>query len=1475
MNILKTGLGARFTSSDATMTARNVSVPMVRGNSIFRSRLARLLVAIAGVGLWIGYSPTAQAACFEEGGVEYCRAPVMLTDWRVSACDNQAPYAAAFVAWCHARGGTWQGIDATPDCTGTVPITESNLRSIVKLFWIHRSNNATCEVSTDSGWGQTVTSGQCSTGPPVFRNQLLIGDNRVLTPTAGCFPSVIAQKSRSFQCPKDYSSQMLPTGEEVCKRVIECCSTGSGGSTPNPITHGSGIKTLAETDYRAAGGNLSFTRYYSSTYFFAPRAAAGNETADMGGNWRHNFAKRIYPVTGSSYVSAAMTMPSGEVQYFDSAGNEVVNYGSAKSRLITTAQGYQLRKRDDSTEYYDLSGRLLNIQFINGLTQTLTYSDGTDGVVSGQGGYLIDSTGNATMMANPSVIPAGLLLRVVDSYGRELRFDYENLQARLARVTLPGGGTLQYSYDTNRNLTRITHADGAQRTYIYNESSNTAGTNLPNALTGVLDENNVRSISYFYNSSGQAIREVTPAVGTNTNEYQLSYNNATLTTTVTDPLGAVRTYTFQKDNHSLLKLVNQTQPAAGGSGVVSAATTYDASGNVASRTDFNGNVTTYITDSVTNLETSRTEAYGTPKARTITTQWHTTFRQPLLITEPNRTTAFTYDTSGNVLTRTITDAVTSATRTWTYTYNSFGQVLTVNGPRTDVTDVTTYTYYSCSTGYRCGQLETITDAKSHVTTYLTYNAHGQPLTISDPNSVVTTFVYDTRQRVTSRTVGTETTSFTYYPTGQIQRVTMPDSSYMQYTYDGAHRLTTLTDNEGNRIQYTLDAAGNRTNENVYDPSNALAQTRSRVFDVLGRLSQEIGAANQITTYGYDNNGNVLSVVDAQNRLSTNGYDPLNRLATVTDPLSGVTQYGYDANDNLTSVTDPRLLTTSYAYNGFGDQTQLTSPDTGVTTYVPDSTGNVAQSTDARSKTATYTRDALNRVTHVTYSDQVLQYTYDQGVNGKGRLTQVTEGSGTAQWSYDTQGRVLTKQQVTGPRTFNVGYGYNTVGQLTTVTTPSGQAIGYGYTNGRVTSITVNGLSVLNNVLYAPFGPTRGWQWGNGTFAVREYDTDGRLTLLDSAGASTYTFNPDGTIASRTDDAPVVPTLPGGLTSLAVSTASNRITSTTGTLSRSYGYDLAGNTTGDGARTFTYNDAGRMASATSAGVTTAYLYNALGQRVRKSNTGSTTYFVYDEAGHLLGEYDASGARIQEIVWLGDIPVASIRTNAAGTGVSFFYIHTDHLNAPTKLTSKDTNAIVWRWDHDPFGNGTANQDPDGNGQAVVFNLRFSGQYADSETGLLYNMERYYDPQSGRYVTSDPIGLDGGINTYAYVDSNPISYVDPMGLTKTDKWYGFNNREFQRWFHRCYKQAGDPDADKETMADAYAEWVSRGSPTGGKCDNTPPPPPVPAAQACGDECQDKVATVVVAGGTAYVIYRCARMLPSLFPALWPTIPANLAIP
>jgi RHS repeat-associated protein len=179
----------------------------------------------------------------------------------------------------------------------------------------------------------------------------------------------------------------------------------------------------------------------------------------------------------------------------------------------------------------------------------------------------------------------------------------------------------------------------------------------------------------------------------------------------------------------------------------------------------------------------------------------------------------------------------------------------------------------------------------------------------------------------------------------------------------------------------------------------------------------------------------------------------------------------------------------------------------------------------------------------------------------------------------------------------------------------------------------------------------------------------------------------------------------------------------------------------------------MSSAAVSGGTTNYVYNALGQLIEKSGYEGTTILVYDEAGLLLGEYSSTGALIQETVWMGDLPVATLRPN--GSSITVYYVHADHLGTPRKITNPSSNTVVWRWDPDTFGTASPSI------TTISYNLRFPGQYYLPETALYNNYFRMFDPQTGRYLESDPIGLNGGVNTYAYANENPIMRRDPSGL------------------------------------------------------------------------------------------------------------------
>ena len=184
-------------------------------------------------------------------------------------------------------------------------------------------------------------------------------------------------------------------------------------------------------------------------------------------------------------------------------------------------------------------------------------------------------------------------------------------------------------------------------------------------------------------------------------------------------------------------------------------------------------------------------------------------------------------------------------------------------------------------------------------------------------------------------------------------------------------------------------------------------------------------------------------------------------------------------------------------------------------------------------------------------------------------------------------------------------------------------------------------------------------------------------------------------------------------------------------------------------------------------------------MRKTVNGTSTIFSYDESGHLLGEYEASGALIREYVWLGDIPVAVITGGPGTPPYVFWYVHADHLNTPRSVENPTTGELVWRWDSAPFGETAPDEDPDGDLSLFSLPLRFPGQYADSETGLHYNYFRDYEPAIGRYVQSDPMGqLAMGADSslprspglmfplnlsYTYAEAAPGSAIDPLGLIR----------------------------------------------------------------------------------------------------------------
>lgn len=648
-----------------------------------------------------------------------------------------------------------------------------------------------------------------------------------------------------------------------------------------------------------------------------------------------------------------------------------------------------------------------------------------------------------------------------------------------------------------------------------------------------------------------------------------------------------------------------------------------------------------------------------------------------------------------------------ADRNWTYTYNSNGQVATADGPRTDVNDVTAYTYDNV------GNLATVTNALGQVTTLSNYDTLGLPGQVIDPNGVVTLLAYDGRGQLRTRTVqtpaGNSTTTFTYDSNGLLTQIALPDGKTLAYTYDAAHRLTTVQDNQGNQISYSRDAMGDITKAQVKDSTGTIVQTQSTAFDELGRLIQSIDALGNTTTYQYDVNGNETSSTDANGNATSRAFDALNRLISETDAAKGNTQYGYDAEDDLTSVTDPRGLTTTYTYDALGDRTATQSPDTGTTQYTYDPAGNVIQSTDARGVVTQFSYDALNRLTKKHYPadpSEDVTYTYDQTANGSdgiGHLATVTDSTGSTQYTYDALGDITSVTSTVENQTSTTHYQYDLAGHLTGMTYPSGRIVTLTRDNqGRVQQITTQADSsstpqtVVDQVQYLPFGPVQSLQYGNGIDRQLTYNLNYQLTQQASGALDrSYQYDPVGDITGVTDhlnssqdqsfkyDPLARLTQATGLygtlsytydadgnrlsrswvqgsdnvnDSYSYAANSNRLlgvsindngNSTTRTLS----YDAVGNLVNDQrpdqTLSLAYNQANRLQEVDQGSqVRALYQYNALGQRVIKvaSDPAANRHFTYDLNGHLIAETMPDGTLLREYIYLGEEPVAMLATDA---------------------------------------------------------------------------------------------------------------------------------------------------------------------------------------------------------------------------------------
>lgn len=1198
----------------------------------------------------------------------------------------------------------------------------------------------------------------------------------------------------------------------------DCNKASSGQGAGFPVDVVNGKMYYSTTDLALSGPNgLRFERYYDnqSTY-----------NQDLGYGWRHTY---------SHYLDLSNL---NQIKYYDNHGR-LITYGKNRlgqydedwffgTKLTLSGGVYTVTTWDKILYKFNSTGKLINIIDRKGNTQTITYDTN-----------------------NPPRIST-----VTDVFGKTLTLAYSGTGIRIQSITTdPGNKIISFSYDANSNLQNFTDPTGKIWIHEYQPGAD-------HNLTGIKDPLNHYVETHTYAND----KTLTSAKEGDQEKLTFEYLTGT-TTRTTDTLGRQTMYTFDSN----LKLVTQINgPACGCGGNQTRTFTWDDFLRKTSEKDGKDNKTTFTWFNKTissqvypvrNLQYLREAVIGVPPNETWLRQTEFTYysdipRQDLALTEKTasvdttgqyRIITYNYDTAGkaNLLSRQ-TDGYSNGifqSFSETFTYDPIhGSILTYDGPRGDVNDTTTYSYFPDNDASKAnrGQLNTITNALNQVTTYTGYDLYGNPATINDPNGVNTDFTYDNWGRSQDskiRADGTYNfdilTQQRYQDDGLLDYVIHPEGNVTDFAYDAQHRQTEVQQKpslagSGDKIAYQYDTEGNKTHEEYqfYNGSSwVVKKFTDFAYDGYNRLWKIISPidSSKFTENRYDAAGNLQYVDDSNHPYSgsnhqfTYSYDALNRLSAVT-VLNGtnneLTQYGYDTDNNIISITDPEIHNTTENYDDFGRNIRTISPDSGTTTRLFDPAGNMTQETDARGIASNRTYDAINRISSVSYPNSAynISYTYDSLSTpyGKGHLTQMTDQSGTTNYTaYERRGFLITQQKIITPTTYSTSYSYNKNGAITSMTYPSGRVVSYAInlTKGRPQTITarVSGTNtnLLSSINYMPFGPVSNATFSNGRILTRTFDPkyrmltnvvsgsvlslsydylngscieqesnircindtitpgnnktftyDDRYQVKNTTGpwvTENYTYDKNGNRITKGTN--------GNTTTYNYSVGTNRLSSTTGAEPANYSYDANGNITSDGSSSYSYGDTNRLSVLV---LTVLYTYDAKNLRIRKTYISgpldtpfpSWIYF-YDQQGKLIAEKDELSGKFKDYIYLENEPMARIDNNGPNNDTLYIY-HNDHIGLPIVLTNK-VGAIVLSTQYFAFGKVYSQTGSASN------NIRFLGQYFDSESNLHQNWYRDYDPKIGRYREVDPAMKDSMLeprSVYSYALNDPLSFVDLNG-------------------------------------------------------------------------------------------------------------------
>lgn len=690
------------------------------------------------------------------------------------------------------------------------------------------------------------------------------------------------------------------------------------------------------------------------------------------------------------------------------------------------------------------------------------------------------------------------------------------------------------------------------------------------------------------------------------------------------------------------------------------------------------------------------------------------------------------------------------------------------------------------------RITAFTNSLGDTTEYHLNEAH-QVVRMVDQLGNTTTSQWDRYDRLLSRTdpLG-RTTSYEYTPDGELVAIIRPDGSRAPAGGAGvtgsARPGTQVTELDlFGRPRTSTDRAGRPTRFG---------------WTVEGKPLSRLHPSGARELWRYDREGNEIEHVGMLGQVTRHEYGPFDLMTASVDATGARTTYEYDTELRLTAVTNPNGLTWRYTYDAAGRVIQEVDFDSRETRFAYDAAGQLTRQVNAAGETIEYGYDLLGRVVERRTAAETTTYTYDEA----GRLLSADNGESRVTVERDPNGQVTAHR--VDDRT--VSFRYDERNLRIHRRTPSGVESAWSFDEaGRPTVLDTDGHTVLFGHDEADAEVER----RVGALILRQsYDPEHRLAaqvaLRTSAGTADavvsqrrYDYRADGRLVGLEDaDGDTVRFELDPADRVTAMTAPNRVEyyrySASGTISASagpgqdgerryHGTLLAGVNMVGGAVTYHYDVQGRLTRrqernptgvvrtwhyawnvhdrltmvTTPDGVRWRYRYDPLGRRIAKqrlAGDGSVVeqiQFTWD--GTVLVEQERIGTGIerQVVTWAyhpsRDHPVAQYEQ--IGTQRRFRTIMTDMIGTPVELLD-ERGTPAWRSQATLWGKDTP-------GAATP--LRFPGQYADDETGLHYNVYRYYDPATGRYISQDPLGLAPAPDPMAYV-ANPHSATDPLGLT-----------------------------------------------------------------------------------------------------------------